>query len=67
MTDWRKNIKNVKNDLWTYDNIQKNATGQGHDYTSGFLLDYPFFKKYYKMIPTNLSKQQADADLKATQ
>ena len=28
----------VKNDLRTYDNIQKVATGQGDDYTTGCLL-----------------------------
>ena len=26
----------VKNDLRTYDNIQKIATGEGDDYTTGF-------------------------------
>ena len=31
----------VKNDLRTYDNIQKIASGQGDDYTTGRLLDYP--------------------------
>ena len=32
------------------------------------LLDYTYFKKYYKMIAIDLSKQQAlDADPKATQ
>ena len=36
----------VKNDLITYDNIGKIATGQGDDYTTGCLLDYPYFKKY---------------------
>ena len=36
----------VKNDLITYDNIWKIATGQGDDYTTGCLLDYPYFKKY---------------------
>ena len=30
----------VKNDKVTYDNIRKIATGQGDDYTTGFLLDY---------------------------
>ena len=25
----------IKNDLKTYDNIQKNTTGQGDDYTTG--------------------------------
>ena len=28
----------VKNDLRTYDNIQKVATGQGDDFTTGCLL-----------------------------
>ena len=37
----------LKTDLKTYDSIQKIATGQGDDYTTGCLLDYPFFKKYY--------------------
>ena len=34
----------VKNNLITYDNIRKIATGQGDDYTTGFLLDYTYFK-----------------------
>ena len=43
-------------------------TGQGDDYTTGRLLDYTYFKKYYKMIAVDLSKQQAlDADPKAMQ
>ena len=32
--------------LRTYDNIQKIATGQGDDYTTGCLLDYLHFKNY---------------------
>ena len=52
----------------TYENIRKIATGQGDDYTTGCLLDYTYFKKYYKMIAVDLSKQQAlDADPKAIQ
>ena len=58
----------VKNDLLTYDNIQKVATGQGDDYTTGCLLDYNYFNNYYKMIAIGLSKQQApEADPKAIQ
>ena len=34
-------------------------TGSGDDYTTGSLLDYPYFKDSYKMIPVDLSKQQA--------
>ena len=58
----------VKNDNVTYENIRKIATGQGDDYTTGCLLDYIYFKKYYKMIAIDLSKQQAlDSDPKAIQ
>ena len=58
----------VQNDKVTYENIRKIATGQGDDYTTGSLLEYFYFKDHYKMIPLNLSKQQAlDADRKATQ
>ena len=49
----------VKNDKVTYENIRKIATGQGDDYTTGCLLDYIYFKNYYKMIVVDLSKQQA--------
>ena len=58
----------VNHNLRTYENIRKIATGQGHDYTTGCLLDYPYFKKYYKLITIDLSKQQAhDADPRETQ
>ena len=51
MIDGRKFFdQRVKNNLRTY-NIGKNATGQGNDYTAGY------FKKYYKIIPINLTKQ----------
>ena len=41
-----------------YENIRKIATGKGDDYTTGCLLDYPYFKDNYKMIAIDLSKQQ---------
>ena len=46
----------IKNDLETHDN-RKIATGQGDDYTTGCLLDYPYFKQHYKLIAIDLSKQ----------
>ena len=56
------------NNLITYDNIQNISTGEGDHYTTGCLLDYDYFNKYYKMIAIDLSKQQVlDADPKATQ
>ena len=58
----------IKNNKITYDNIRKIATGQGDDYTTGCLLDYPYFADTYKMIAVDLSKQQAlDADPRAIQ
>ena len=38
----------IKNDLKTYDNIRKIAADQGDDYTTGYLLDYPYLEKYYR-------------------
>ena len=58
----------IKNNKVTYENIRKIATGQGDDYTTGCLLDYPYFADTYKMIAVDLSKQQAlDADPRAIQ
>ena len=51
-----------------YENMRKIATGQGNDYTTGCLLDYPYFKDHYKMIAIDLNKQQAlDVDPRAIQ
>ena len=58
----------IKNNKITYDNIRKIARGQGDDYATGCLLDYPYFKDTYKMIAVDLSQQQAlDADPRAIQ
>ena len=65
--DWWKKFFNkpVKNDLRT-NNIWKILTGEVDDYRTGCLLDYPYFKRYCKLIAIDLSKQQKlDADPKA--
>ena len=55
-----------KSDSRTYDNIRKMSIGQRDDYTTGCLLDYNYFKKYYKIIAIDLSKQQElDSDPEA--
>ena len=52
----------------TYENIIKIATGKGDDYTTGCLLDYPYFKENYKTIAIDLSRQNdLDADPRAIQ
>ena len=52
----------------TLGDIGKITTGQGDDYTTGYLLDYNCFNKHYKMIEIDLRKQKAlDANPKAIQ
>ena len=52
----------------TYENIRKIATGKGDDYTTGCLLDYPYFKENCKIIAIDLSRQnELDADPRAIQ
>ena len=59
MTDERNFFDQpIKTDLKPYDNIRKNATGQGDDYTTGCLLDYHYFKKHSKFIAIDLYKQK---------
>ena len=49
-------------------NIRKITTGQRDDYATCCLVDYNYFKKHYKMVGIDLSKQKArDADPKAIQ
>ena len=56
----------VKNNKVAHKTIRNIAIGKGNDYTAGCLLDYSYFKNYYKMFAVDLSKQQAlDSDPKA--
>ena len=60
--------KQFPNSIQKIDSIHKIAIGQEDDYTTACLLDYIYFKSYYKMIATDLSKQQGrDADAKSIQ
>ena len=69
MTDGRNFFDQPINSMnKTYENIRKIATGKGDDYTTGCLLDYPYFKENYKMIAIDLSRQnKLDADPRAIQ
>ena len=58
----------ISNGIKTYENTRKIGTGQGYDYTIGWLLHYSYFKDNYKIIAINSSKQQAlDTDPRAIQ
>ena len=37
---------------------------RNNEYTTGNLLDYDYFKKYYKLIAIDLSKQQVLQEMK---
>ena len=48
--------------------MRKMETGKGDDYTTGWLLDYQYFKDNYQLIAVDLSKQEElDAYPRATQ
>ena len=58
----------IKDNKVTYENIIKVATGKEDDYTTGCLLDCPYFRDNYKVIAVDLSRQQAlDPDLRKIQ
>ena len=46
----------IKNEEEAYKKIID--IGRNNEYTTGNLLDYDYFKKYYKLIAVDLSKQE---------
>ena len=58
----------IESDIEKYRELKKVMIGKGEDYTTGSLLDYNYFKKHYKLVAVNLSKQkELDADPRAIQ
>ena len=58
----------INNSIKQYNEVSKISAGQGDDYTKGCLLDYSYFRKNYRLIAADLSKQKAlDADSRAIQ
>ena len=59
---------NINSDVEKYTELKKVMIGKGDDYTTGSLLDYDYFKKNYKLVAIDLSKQkELDADPRAIQ
>ena len=51
-----------------YNEVRKVSTGQSHGYKNGCLLDFAYFKKNYRLIAADLSKQKVlDGDSRAIQ
>ena len=40
----------INDSIKQYDEIRKKLTGQGDDYTAGYLLDFAYFEKNYRLI-----------------
>ena len=58
----------ISSEIEQYDELRKVTLGKGDDYTTGCLLDFDYFKKHYKIIAVDLSKQkELDADPRAMQ
>ena len=58
----------IESDIEKYRELKKVMIGKGEDYTTGSLLDYHYFKKHYKLVAVDLSKQkELDADPRAIQ
>ena len=48
----------ISDTIKQYDEIRKISTGQGDNYTTGFLLDYVYFKDKFKLTAADLSKKK---------
>ena len=58
----------IESDIEKYRELKKLMIGKGEDYTTGSLLDFNYFKKHYKLVAVDLSKQkELDADPRAIQ
>ena len=58
----------IESGIEKYRELKKVMIGKGEDYTTGSLLDYNYFKKHYKLVAVDLSKQkELDADPRAIQ
>ena len=58
----------INSQIRQYDEIRKIATGKADNYATGYLLDYKYFKEFYKLVAIDLPKQkELDADSRAIQ
>ena len=58
----------IESDIEKYREFKKVMIGKGEDYATGSLLDCDYFKKHYKLVAVDLSKQkELDAGPRAIQ
>ena len=59
ITDGRNCYDNpIESDVEKYKELKKVMIGKGEDYTTESLLDLDYFKKHYKLVAVDLSKQK---------
>ena len=49
----------INDSIKQHDEVRKTSTGQGDDYNTGCLLDYPYLKDIYRLMAVDLFKQKA--------
>ena len=58
----------IESDIEKYRELKIVMIGKGEDYTTRSLLDYDYFKKHYKLVAVDLSKQkELDTDPRTIQ
>ena len=58
----------INSNIEKYTELKKVMIGKGDNYTTGSLLDYDYFRKNYKLVAIDLSRQkESDADPRAIQ
>ena len=58
----------IESDIEKYRELKKVMIGKGEDYTTGSLLNFDYFKRHYKLVAVDLTKQkELDADPRAIQ
>ena len=50
--------QSIDSDIKRYKEIRKLTTGQGEDYTTGYLLENEYIKNHYRLIAVYLRKQK---------
>ena len=58
----------INDSIKQYDEIRKISTGPGDDYTTGYLLNFAYYEKNYRLIAADVSKQKSlDTDSRVIQ
>ena len=57
----------ICSDIKRYEEVRKLTTGQGEDYSTGYLLNHDYIKNHYTLIAVDLRQKRIRSDPKAIQ